>query len=494
MKGLKFFGFAFLALIVLFCTARCKVISGFCVGQGVNPLQYGLNEAKTGEERYYVLQHTHEEAKRLGVGVSYDGVKTIDLTIPAKAKPIPLTHYTDFAGVTIRVDNNQKGLYLFTLSADLKPVNVSGEEIDSKDFRNNPTLYSGRKLLVITDKTPWVEKRKGHDYGAMRKDIMLVNNGRGSNEPIQSYYTNTTVPECYYCDVSGVPKIVFKNVKFERTSSSTQKTSLVKIENQYGVELANVTINTPEGTGLYGDRAIYIVNCADVEFSDITINGTYSLPGTYGYGISLDNVYDFRVDNLYARANWGMFGNNNVNKAYLKNCDFNRFDTHCYGRDVKFEKCNFVDLYNQFSAVYGKISFKDCTFTDFRPILIESSYNSYTAFDVSFEGCVFNFNEKHYCIIDYSGFDKELNSRPELREKCLPNVAMKNCQVNLTNGVKKWYVYNTQRTKAYDGIFAYVSEVEIKDVTTNRSNAQMEVYSHKIKTANKVNLKIENKN
>ena len=486
MKGLKFFGFAFLALIVLFCTARCKVISGFCVGQGVNPLQYGLNEAKTGEERYYVLQHTHEEAKRLGVGVSYDGVKTIDLTIPAKAKPIPLTHYTDFAGVTIRVDNNQKGLYLFTLSADLKPVNVSGEEIDSKDFRNNPTLYSGRKLLVITDKTPWVEKRKGHDYGAMRKDIMLVNNGRGSNEPIQSYYTNTTVPECYYCDVSGVPKIVFKNVKFERTSSSTQKTSLVKIENQYGVELANVTINTPEGTGLYGDRAIYIVNCADVEFSDITINGTYSLPGTYGYGISLDNVYDFRVDNLYARANWGMFGNNNVNKAYLKNCDFNRFDTHCYGRDVKFEKCNFVDLYNQFSAVYGKISFKDCTFTDFRPILIESSYNSYTAFDVSFEDCIFNFDDSHSSLIDFSGFDKEVNSRPELQAKCLPNVTIRNCHVSLSDGLKKWYVYNTKKIRGFNGKFDYISKVVTEG--SDELYSQMELYSHKIKTTNKVEV------
>lgn len=407
--------------------------------------------------------------------MTYEGIKTIDLTIPDKAKPIPLAHYTDFAGVTIRVENNEKGLYLFTLSADLRPVSVSGEEIDSKNFRKNRALYSGRKLLVITDKTPWVEKRKGHDYSATRKDIMLVKNGSGSNKPIQSYCTNTTVPECYYCDISGVPKTVFKDVKFERTGTSTHKTSLVKIENQYGVELTNVTINTPEGTGLYGDRAIHIVNCADVELSDITINGTYSLPDIYGYGISLDNVYDFRVDNLYARANWGVFGNNNVNRSYLKNCDFNRFDIHCYGRDVKFESCNFVNLYNQFSSVFGEVSFKDCIFTGFSPILIESSYNSYTAFDVRFENCTFNLDNKHYSIISFSGFMTELNSRPELKEKCLPNITLLDCKVNLADGVNKWFVYNTRNIKDYDGCLGYISKVKVERLSVSSKSVQMEV-------------------
>ena len=80
-----------------------------------------------------------------------------------------------------------------------------------------------------------------------------------------------------------------------------------------------------------------------------------------------------------------MFGNNNVNKAMLQNCDINRFDIHCYGKDVSFEKCSFVDFYNQFSSVYCELYFRSCTFTSFFPILMEYSYNAYTGFDLVFD-------------------------------------------------------------------------------------------------------------
>lgn len=484
--------YALLILFILVCVAGCKSISSCCGKRDVNPLQYGLNSAKTGEERYNVLLKTHKEAQKRGVGVSYASIKTIELVIPANATSIPLTCRTDFAGVTIRVENKQKGLYLFSMSSKLTSVTVSGREIDNRSFVNNQALRSGVKLLVISDKTPWVENRRGHDYGATRKDIMLVKNGKGKNGTVQSYSTPSSAPEGKYRDVTNAPKTVFKNVKFERTISSTEKTYLVKMENQYDVELSNITIKTPDGTGLTGDRAVYIINCLDVTLSDITINGTYSKKGTYGYGISLDNTYNLRVNNLYARANWGVFGNNNINMAYLKNCDINRFDIHCYGRDVSFENCNFVDLYNQFSSVYGNVSFKNCTFTNFRPILMESSYNAYTAVDVKFEGCIFNFGNEHFSVVDFSGFDKEVNSRPELRAKCLPNVTMKDCRVNLADGQKTWYVYNTKKTKGYDGVFSHVSKVVIEGLSTDGNSSKMEVYSLKVKTANNVELKIDN--
>lgn len=476
-------------LLLLFCTffiLSCK-ITQLCGGdQTVNPLQFGIYEAKTGEDRYYVLLRTHEEAQRLGLGVTYDGIMDIDLTIPDNAKPIPLTQYTDFAGVTIQVENNQKGLFLFTLSTDLKPVNVSGDEIDNKSFLKNPTLSSGSKLLVITDKTPWVEQRRGHDYGATRKDIMIVKNGIGENEPVQSYCTQSSVPECYYCDVNMSKKIVFKNLTLERTASSTEKTFLVRIENQCNINISGITINTPEKTNISGDRAIYIVNCANVNLSDITINGTYSLSNAYGYGVSLNNTYNLRVNNMFARANWGVFGNNNINNTQLANCDINRFDIHCYGRDVSFVKCNFVDLYNQFSSIFGKIDFKDCTFTNFTPILLESSYNAYTAFDATFENCVFNFDDNHFSLIDFSGFGKDVNSRLELKAKCLPNVTIRNCHVYLSDGLKKWYVYNTKKTKGFDGKFDYISKVVTEG--SDELYSQMELYSHKIKTTNKVEV------
>ncbi len=483
--------FLLLVNLTLFLTSCVNTqILGFS-SRTINPLQYGLNEAKTGVERFSVLKRTHEEARRLGVGVSYAGIKRIDLEIPPKATSIPLTIYTDFAGVTLQVENHQKDVFLFSLADDLTSVSVTGKEIDSQDFSHNPILKAGCKLLVITDKTSWVENRIGYDYGATRKDIMLVKNGRSGNGPVQSCSTPQSQPDGGYCDVDETVKKTVKNLTFNRTNGSTKKTQLVLIENQYNVELTNITINTPVGSGLYGDRAIRLINCMNVSMTGITINGTYSLPNKYGYGIAMNNTYDVSFHDVYARGNWGVFGNNNIHKAFLKDCDINRFDIHCYGKDISFEDCNFVNLYNQFSSVYGLISFKNCTFTNFTPILMGHSYNAYTAYEVRFENCTFNLDKKHYSIISFSGFTTDENKRPELKEKCLPNVILLDCKVNITDGVNKWYVYNTSNTKDYEGRFGHISNVEVEGLSVSSKSAKMEVFSKKIKTSKDVQLKIE---
>ena len=456
----------------------------------ISPLDYGLKEAKTGEERYMVLRRTHEEAQRLGVGVSYAGIKEIQLKIPAGAKPLPLTNYTDFAGVTIKVENIEKGFFLFSVLSSVTQLEVKGMEIDSRDYSNNRDLRKGNKLLVVTDNTPWVENRKGYDYGAIRKDIVMVANGKGSNGPVQSYCSIESNPECYYCEVNPSEKKIIKNITFERLATSTEKTYLVKIENQNNVELSNITIKTPQGSGLYGDRAIFVANCMNVTLSDITINDTYSLPNKYGYGVSLNNIYNLHVDNMYARADWGVFGNNNVHKATLKKCDINRFDIHCYGKDIIFEDCNFVNLYNQFSSVYGLISFKNCVFTGFTPVLIGHSYNAYTAYDLYFESCTFNLDKLHNRIVDFSGFAKEENSRHELKEKCLPNVTMVDCQVNAEGGLKKWYIYNTKAIKGYKGEMSHLSKVIIEGLSVNNQTIKMEVFSDDVKTVNIIQKQI----
>lgn len=455
----------------------------------ISPLQFGLNEAKTGLDCYYVLQRTHNEAYRLGVGVSYSGVKELFLEIPKDAQSLPLTSFTDFAGVSLIVKNTQKDFFLFSMSNKVTSVDLNGEEIDGRDFTMNPVMKSGKKLLVIKDKTPWVENRIGYNYGATRKDIMLVENGRGGNATVQSYCTSASSPECYYCEVNPSPKIV-KNIVFQRASSSTKKTYLIMAENQYNVKLSNVDITTPDGSGLYGDKAIYMLNCVDVTLDGITINGTYSLPKRFGYGVSLDNIYNLQVKNMYARANWGVFGNNNIHKAMLQNCDINRFDVHCYGKDVSFENCSFVDFYNQFSSMYGLISFKRCTFTRFTPVLIEGTYNAHTGFDIVFEDCTFNLDKDHTSIFSIFGMSKIENSRPELKESCLPNISMLECRVNVPNGVEKWSIYNTSKMNGYDGAFSYISKVIVKRLSTNAKPETMNVFSKYVNTKNEVRIVI----
>ena len=490
MRGKAIICFGCLIICLALCGVSCKRWPLEQKNRMINPLQFGLNEAKTGTDRYYVLQRAHNEAYRLGVGVSYSGVKELFLEIPKDAQSLPLTSFTDYAGVSLIVKNTQKDFFLFSMVNKVTSVDLNGEEIDSLDFTMNPVMKSGKKLLVIKDKTPWVENRIGYDYGATRKDIMLVENGRGGNATVQSYCTSASSPECYYCEVNPSPKIV-KNIVFQRASGSTKKTYLIMAENQYNVKLSNADITTPDGSGLYGDKAIYMLNCVDVTLDGITINGTYSLPKRFGYGVSLDNIYNLQVKNMYARANWGVFGNNNVNKAMLQNCDINRFDIHCYGKDVSFEKCSFVDFYNQFSSVYGELYFRSCTFTSFFPILMEYSYNAYTGFDLVFENCAFNLDKKHNCIVYLPNFTKKENSRQELGKKCLPNVTMQDCQVNVTDGLKKWYIYNIKNVDGYEGSFQHISKVTLKRLSSTVESTDMAVFSKSVNTINEVRVIID---
>ena len=478
-----------IVVLTVFIVWGCAVSQYTSAPKVVNPLDYGLNEAKTGEERYHILLRTHQEARNRGVGVSYAGIGHINVTIPDNAKSIPLTSFTDFAGVTIQVENKKKGMFLYTLSSKLTPIAVDGKDIDDGDFHRYPDLKKGNKLLVIYDKNLWVQERIGYGKGTERKDIMLVRNGRGSNNPVQGYSTASSLPDCYYRDVDSGTKTIIKNVTFERTARSTEKTYLVKIENQYNVEVTGVNIRTPDGTGLYGDMVIYIANCADVKLKDISVNGTYSLPKQSGYGVRINNIYNLYVENMYGRANWGVFGNHDVNRAYLKNCDINRFDVHCYGRDIRFDNCNFIGLYNQFSGMYGVIRFNDCTFTDCHPVLIEGSYNAFTPFELYFEGCTFNFDKKHPGVVYFSSFSTEDNARPELSEKSLPNVRIENCSVNLDEGLTTWYVFNIKKVKDFKGRFSHISKVNVEGVTTNDGQLNMELYSNKVETVHKVVLK-----
>lgn len=255
-----------------------------------------------------------------------------------------------------------------------------------------------------------------------------------------------------------------KNLVFIRSASSTYKTYCFRIENQYKIELSNITIITPQNTTITGDAAIHIENCADVTLNNITINGTYSKKNEFGYGISLLNVYNLKVKKMFARCNWGgVFGTQSLNRVYLKDCDINRFDIHCYSRDVRVVNSKFSDMYNQFSSVYGEVMFEKCTFENEIPVMIESSYNAYTPFELKFDKCTFFLNGKKNYLMTLFGVPEAYNDRPELRRKSLPNVIVKNCKVLLADDVKRWSLIHTGGVSHKDS-FDFISDVTMENV------------------------------
>jgi hypothetical protein len=308
--------------------------------------------------------------------------------------------------------------------------------------------------------------------------------------PISYYGTDSSRPTAKYCKVSGKKKVV-KNVTLTRTADSTEKTYLLRIVNQYNVEISNITINTPDNTDLYGDIAIQMGNCVKVVLKDIKINGTYSKIDKFGYGVSLGNISDLCIKRMYARAKWGVFGNNCICDATLTDCDVNRFDIHCYGRNVKAVNCNFKDGYNQFSSVYGTISFNHCTFTNYVPLLMESSFNAYTPFDVQWNKCTFNLRGKKNYLITLFGVPEAYNERNELKRKCLPNITIKDCTINLADDVDKWYLIETDGNR-YKDTFDYISDITVKKVHVNNGKGKVfTLYSEKMKMTNKIRTNID---
>lgn len=463
-----------------------------CGAKTVNPLQYGLLDAKNGTERFEALIHCHEDAIRQKARISYAGIEEIELEIPFKAKCIPLPDYTDFAGVKIIVNNTDRDCVLFRMANETKDIQVSGKEIDDGNFYNRKELKKGTVLLILEDQNPWVKERLGYQGGGVnRKDIVILKNGVSQNRTVMPYDNANTMPKAKFCAVRTRRKLV-KNLIFERTHSSTRKTYPIAIEYQYNVELSNIITTTPQNSDLVSDCGIMIYNCAKIKINDVTINGTYSKENKSGSGMRLINVYDVQINRMYARSKWGVFGNHSVNKVMLKDCDINRFDIHCYGRDVTAIGCTFSDMYNQYSAFYGKLIYRKCKFINFIPVLIESSYNAYTPFDCEMDGCSFKFTKDKNFILTLFRVPEPINPRLELKEKCIPNFTIRYCSVLLDNDVKEWYLIKTHGLK-YRGEMDYLSKIDIRGLSVSGGeNSILKIFSENVPL--KRELKIISKN
>ena len=150
----------------------------------------------------------------------------------------------------------------------------------------------------------------------------------------------------------------------------------------------------------------------------------------------------------------------------LTDCDINRFDIHCYGKDVKSVRCKFSEFYNQFSSVHGIVEFNNCEFYDFIPVLLEPSFNAYTPFDLIFQECTFNMTKKKNYILTLSGLEEKHISRPELARKSIPNIEIRDCIVNLQLGVTQWYIIHTGKVD-YKESLDYMKNVKIHNLLVN---------------------------
>ncbi len=448
----------------------------------LSPLEFGLADADTGLQRYEVLLKTHRAAIKMKAGVTYAGISVIDLDIPQSSDAIPLGEYTDFAGAVINVTNNVNNCYLFEIVNGLERIVLTKDQFSKEGISRIRELKNGLHILIVEDGSPWVKQRRGYKYGVNRKDIILVDNGVALNSPIQPYSDSFSNPQFQIAEVSATATII-KGLTLNRTGISKYMTYLCKIYNTNNIRFQDITINTPKETSLTGDRLFTIKNCSNVLFDNVVINGTYSSKDQFGYGICLDNVWNSHFLRLKTTSDWGVFGNNNINYSVIEDCDINRYDVHCYGRDVYAINSKFRDLYNQFSSLYGILSFRNCSFTDFVPVLFEPSYSSYTFFKLEIKNCFLKVDKSRpYLIRAGSPSMVDANARAELKKVSWPNISIDSLTVVLPRGVHDWTLFHV--SGGYNNLIYGIDSLVVKNTEIRGVNNDVVVFfsNRKIKT------------
>lgn len=395
---------------------------------------------------YFTLKEFHEQAIALGFDLDYSGLDTVKLEIPANAAPIPIPNSINFQNVVFLVKNKNKDFYLFKFCNDLTPIEICKECLKKNKGLNLPEFKNKKILLVATDENPWVKERKGYNATQVRKDIFIIDDCKRLNDPIKPIDSEYSTPSFSYCDVTN-GFIYIENLKFIRTKDSSYKTFCLSVENSNDVKINNIHIETP-ASELYGDAILRFLNCTNLTLKNISINGTYSQKDKYGYGFSMNNIYNCKMENLYGNGNWGVFGTNNVNNVDIEDSDLNRFDIHCYGKDVYCANTTFRNLYNQFSSFFGKLTYSHCKFVNFVPVTIDGSYSAYTSFDVIFEECDITLDSKRPFLFNMTTSKFMIDTiRPELTNLEWPNVTMKDTNITCPIPNKTIYLFHTYKNE-----------------------------------------------
>lgn len=440
----------------------------------ISPYNFGLREARDGVDRYWAMYNAHAEALAQGTEVSYAGIDTLDIELPSDFQTIPLGPHTDFSGLTLYVTNNVRHGTLFALDSPSEPVTLDKMLIDGGDFRDVPALANGNKLLVLTDLHPWTE-RIGYGYRIHRRDILLLRDGIAANAPIAPWNTDSTKLQAAVVDISLDQK-VFRGLNMYRTEQSQFRTHCLSVTGQCNVLIEDVHVTTPKSR-MTGDGVFGIINSVNVTFRDVTVDGTYSgfgISRDYGYAFSLSNLWNTTFERVTADGNWGVFGTNYLSNTTLRDCNLNRFDIHCYGRDVLLERCTLRQRQTQFSSMYGTVAFDSCHFIDCIPVRIRSSYNAYTPFDIEMRDCLFEVTSRHHSLVNVMLLDTATNSRPELAVKCWPNLKIENMTVVAPASVGILNLYEpTGKVSELKKPVDYISDVIVNGLKVIRPNGKI---------------------
>lgn len=434
---------------------------------------------------------------------------------------IRLGYFTDFSGFTfkITIDSSDPptqpfvlfSLYSWGIIEELEKIKIHKADIDSGLFHSYSEIDKDKAFfLILGDRTPW-SLSSPSGTPTYRKDIIFIENGVAKNRPISPYNTKDSDPNweaLIYVKTKTAGydyRSHVKNVTLLRDKACTQNVTLLRVVHEDDVMIEDITVDSYNNAAtqtLVHDYAIQVRNSTNIHFKNITINHVFSTETEFGYGINLDNVWNVTVDNLNLPYNdpahptplWGVFGNNNVNTMTLTNCKLNRFDIHCYGRDVTCRDCTFEAAntttrhrFNRLSSFFGSIRFDKCTFKEFVPVRVDPEFNAPTGFDIYFEkGCtLFAHPNKNFIVEMWYLRSSEINCRAEVAQKCLPNVRIDGLEVTTTSS--SFTIYNFTEHVASWPIY-YLSWLYLSGLTFLETHPSFYISNKRVTLANSVYL------
>ena len=445
---------------------------------------------------FNALKAVHEGARSNNIPIIYpDNVagntdKKICLTLYSQSFthiPIMSSSQVDFNGWTIEitVSSNWEGcgtpfLFLLGLKDESAPLSgIRKTAIDTGNFTDVSALNTGMKLVFIKDETPWTFRNEientywpngifavpwadwNEETPKIRTDILLVKDGVAVNRPIAPYDTMQSNPVVTYVDAHE-NQAYFKNITFIRTPGCCKVINLAYMARMNNVFVEKINVTTPVLPTLTNDQCLTFLKITNLTIKDVVINNTYSTATYHGYGLLLTCIWNLTLDNVQStNPQWGVLGCNDLNYVRLESCDLNRFDIHCYGRDVTCVDCNFRNensfpqplpevtqspptnhTYNRLSSFYGKLNYIRCTFDGFYPLLTDYTYNVHSGFDIYIENCSIKIYFTANAFLFRMGFwATPLNHRPEHVKRGWPNVFINGLNIMVRDGIDTVHMF-----------------------------------------------------
>lgn len=462
----------------------------------MNGLKLNTNSSrKSLEDNFYMLKNWLESTND---EIVFPANRDIHISIPSNAQPIRIPNIIDFNNSTIHIESNSNanGFFLFEKKniPQSEVIHITRSQIENGDFSMHPALAHGTKLLVLEDLKEWAFRNDSADTNPFyRKDLLLLKNGKAQNSPISQYNTPSTILS-YKFYATEDSSLLFQNLHIIR-NKNVLAVNVLKVEGYDDLVISNIDVsfddNNTEEPLYNGDNIFSIEDSSNVIFKDIIINETYSKHNAYGYAFNLINIYNSFFYNIIANnAYWGVMGNRHINTMLIKNSNLNRFDIHCYGKDVKISKTTFcnplssINRYNQVSSFFGYLYFEECTFVNFTPLILEPSYQAFTGFDLIIKGGEIKKNANNAII-------KSWTLRPGLRNEinkvCLPNLSIVDVRLGDFLNEDILYLYHLEPSLSLSNIeYTSLISLRITNQDTTNTMPQISVCNQQLLFANDV--------